>query len=92
MRYVGFFELFPTYVRRVKLTTVFAREMKIPPAKYIDRLRVEVACQYLLETNFSLAEISDHCGMRNSESLKRLFLKTLDTTPSQYRKSFNSTL
>lgn len=71
---------------------VFARELKITPAKYIDRLRVEIACQHLVETNFSLDEISDRCGARNADNLRRLFIKVLDTTPSQYRKSFSSAM
>lgn len=71
---------------------VFARELKITPAKYIDRIRVEIACQHLIETNFSLDEISEHCGVRSTDNLRRLFIKVLDTTPSQYRKSFSSAI
>ena len=71
---------------------VFVRELTITPAKYIDRQRVERACQYLVETLFSLDEIAERCGSRNADGLRRLFIKTIDTTPTQYRKSFSSTL
>lgn len=67
---------------------VFVRELKITPAKYIDYLRIENACQYLTETQLSLDEIAELCGLRNAESLRRLFLKILDTTPAQYRRNF----
>ncbi|MEP6930069.1 MAG: helix-turn-helix domain-containing protein [Flavobacterium sp.] len=69
---------------------IFVRELNTTPLKYIDRLRVETACQYLLETQESLDEIGTRCGVKNAENLRRLFLKVLDTTPTHYRKNFNS--
>lgn len=69
---------------------VFARELNITPAKYIDRLRVDSACQYLLDSRLSLDEIAQQCGVRSADNLRRLFIKVLDTTPTQYRKSFAS--
>ncbi|WP_165041399.1 helix-turn-helix domain-containing protein [Dysgonomonas sp. ZJ709] len=68
----------------------FLRELKITPAKYIDHLRIDNACRYLIETQLSLDEIGERCGTRNAENLRRLFLKVLETTPTQYRKSFSS--
>ncbi|WP_292008860.1 helix-turn-helix domain-containing protein [Chryseobacterium sp.] len=67
---------------------VFVRELKITPTKYIDYLKVENACQYLTETQLSQDEIAELCGLRNAESLRRLFLRVLDTTPAQYRINF----
>ncbi|WP_321478548.1 GlxA family transcriptional regulator [uncultured Bacteroides sp.] len=69
---------------------VFARDLHITPAKYIDKLRVDNACQYLLETQLSLDEIASRCGLKNTDNMRRQFLKILDTTPAQYRRSFIS--
>ncbi|WP_321334896.1 helix-turn-helix domain-containing protein [uncultured Bacteroides sp.] len=69
---------------------VFARELHITPAKYIDKLRVDYACQYLVETQLSLDEIASQCGLKNVDNMRRQFIKILDTTPAQYRKSFLS--
>jgi transcriptional regulator GlxA family with amidase domain len=69
---------------------VFAKELKITPAKYIDKLRVEYACQYLVETQLSSDEIASQCGLKNEENMRRQFIKLLDTTPAQYRKNFRS--
>lgn len=69
---------------------VFAREMNITPAKYIDRLRVERASQYLVESQYSFDQIGERCGVKNADNLRRLFLKVLETTPSAYRNSFAS--
>lgn len=69
---------------------VFLRELHITPAKYIEKLRIETACRYLVETQLSIDEIATQCGLRTPENLRHVFLKVLDTTPSLYRKSFRS--
>lgn len=71
---------------------VFVREMNITPAKYIDRLRVERASQYLVESQYSFDQIGEKCGVKNADNLRRLFLKVLETTPSAYRKNFTTTV
>lgn len=71
---------------------VFVRELRITPAKYITKLRVENACRYLIETQFSSDEIASRCGLKNAENLRRQFLNLLEITPAQYRKGFQSSL
>ena len=69
---------------------VFLRESGITPAKYIEKLRVETARRRLEETRLSLDEISNECGVGNADTLRRLFLRHLKTTPSDYRRSFTT--
>lgn len=69
---------------------VFVRELRITPAKYINRLRVDNACQHLIETQMSLDEIADYCGLKTAENLRRHFLSLLEISPAQYRKNFQS--
>lgn len=71
---------------------VFVRETGITPAKYIDKLRVETACRYLVETRLSLKEITDICGMGTPDNMRRIFLKYLQISPLDYRKNFGSIL
>lgn len=71
---------------------VFVRELRVTPAKYINKLRVENACQHLIETQLSLDEIALYCGLKNAENLRRQFINILEVTPAQYRKSFQSAL
>ena len=68
---------------------VFAKELAITPAKYISLLRVEYACKYILETEYSLEQIAEYCGAKSAENLRRLFISVLNTTPNEYRKNFN---
>jgi len=67
---------------------VFLRETGITPAKYIEKLRLETARRRLEETKLTLDEISNECGVGNADALRRLFLRHLKTTPSDYRRSF----
>ena len=71
---------------------VFARELRVTPAKFINKLRVENASQHLIETQLSIDEIAYHCGLKTGENLRRQFLSLLEITPAQYRKSFQSAM
>ena len=69
---------------------VFTRELKITPIKYVEKLRLETACRYLTETRLNINEIANLCGLKNAINMNRTFLKTFDTTPTQYRRNFSS--
>lgn len=69
---------------------VFVRELHITPIKYIEKLRLETACRYLTETHLTIDEIANLCGLKNSINMKRLFYRTFETSPSLYRRNFNS--
>jgi len=69
---------------------VFIRESGITPAKYIEKLRLETARRRLEETKLTLDEISNECGVGNADALRRLFLRHMKTTPSDYRRSFST--
>jgi transcriptional regulator GlxA family with amidase domain len=69
---------------------VFARELKITPIRYIEKLRVETACRYLIETQLTMDEVSNLSGFKNSINMSRMFLNVFNITPSQYRRNFRS--
>ncbi|MEN6453836.1 MAG: GlxA family transcriptional regulator [Prolixibacteraceae bacterium] len=71
---------------------VFHREAGITPARFIEKLRVETARRRLEETKLNLNEISQECGLGSPDTLRRLFLKHFKTNPSDYRRSFQSSL
>ncbi|MDR1644986.1 MAG: DJ-1/PfpI family protein [Tannerellaceae bacterium] len=69
---------------------VFVRELHITPIKYVEKLRLEAACRYLTDTRLNMDEIARLCGWKNSNNMNRIFLKTFNTSPSQYRRNFSS--
>ena len=73
-------------------TRVFHRETGIPPAKFIEKLRVEAARKCLEDTDIPIERIAEHCGLGNLVSMRRTFLRHLMTTPSDYRRTFRTAL
>jgi transcriptional regulator GlxA family with amidase domain len=71
---------------------VFLRETGITPAKYIEKLRLDTARRRLEETQLTIDEISSECGLGGADTMRRLFLRHLKTTPTDYRRSFRTAL
>mgnify|MGYP001043357238 CR=1 FL=1 len=57
---------------------------------YVNTLRIEKACQYLLETDWDISEIAFKIGFENITHFNRVFKSLKDTTPKSYRKSVHS--
>src|SRR5699024_12864551 len=57
------------------------------PSKYIQNLRLEKAKELLRETNYSVLEIAIEVGYSHASSLTRLFKKTDNISPKQYRSN-----
>jgi transcriptional regulator GlxA family with amidase domain len=66
----------------------FSKEMKVTPAKYVERLRVEVARRRLEETQHSMKRIAAECGFGSVHSMRTVFQRALKTAPGQYRQRF----
>jgi transcriptional regulator GlxA family with amidase domain len=69
---------------------VFRQEMKITPAKFVERLRVETARRRLEESQNTLETIARECGFRDVNSMRNVFQRTLKIAPGQYRRYFRS--
>lgn len=73
-------------------TRVFHKQTGLPPAKFVEKLRVETARKYLEDTDMSLENIAEKCGLGGLVSMRRIFLRHLMTTPSDYRRAFRTSL
>ena len=73
-------------------TRVFHKETGIPPAKFVEKQRVEAARKYLEDTDIPLERIAERCGLGSLVSMRRTFLRHLMTTPSDYRRTFRTAL
>ncbi len=71
---------------------VFHKQTGVPPAKFIEKLRVETARKYLEDTDMPLDTIAGKCGLGGLVSMRRTFLRHLMTTPSDYRRAFRTSL
>lgn len=73
-------------------TRVFTKQTGMPPAKFVEKLRVETARKLLEDTDAPLERIAEQCGLGNLVSMRRTFLRHLMTTPSDYRRLFRTAL
>ncbi|MBL4675439.1 MAG: helix-turn-helix domain-containing protein [Mucilaginibacter sp.] len=73
-------------------TRVFHKQTGLPPAKFIEKLRVEAARKFLEDTDLPLERIAEDCGLINLVGMRRTFIRHLDITPSDYRRTFRTAL
>ena len=66
----------------------FIRDLGVNPAKYVGEMRVEAAQRLLSQTVIGLESIARQCGFGSADSMRRTFLRTLHSTPSNYRRHF----
>jgi len=67
---------------------VFAAEMRISPAMFVERLRVDVARRRLEESRHSLKRIAAESGFNTVATLRSAFRRQLGAPPGQYRQRF----
>jgi transcriptional regulator GlxA family with amidase domain len=58
------------------------------PQQYIAQARINKAQSLIESTALSLGDIARRCGYRSVDAMRYGFAKTLEVTPSEYRKSF----
>ncbi len=55
---------------------------------YVNDTRISYASRALIETEKSIGEISFQCGFNNIANFNRIFKRSKDCTPSEFRKEF----
>lgn len=65
---------------------IFKDRLGVSPIEYITNLRLNVACHYLSNTTYSIAEISQKTGYSDPLYFSRIFKEKIGVTASEYRK------
>jgi transcriptional regulator GlxA family with amidase domain len=68
----------------------YAQTTGMTPSRAIERLRVEAARRLLSESRLPIKRISQRCGFGSEETMRRTFVRLLETTPQDYRARFSS--
>jgi transcriptional regulator GlxA family with amidase domain len=63
---------------------VFTRQCGMPPAKFIERLRVERARVIIEDTGLSMAEIARKSGFDGEQRMRRAFKRVLGINPADH--------
>ncbi len=63
---------------------VFTRQCGLPPAKFIERLRVERARLIIEDTGLSMAEVARKSGFDSEQRMRRSFKRVLGINPADH--------
>lgn len=66
----------------------YAVTMGLTPARAVEKIRMEVAREFLETTSVSMKSVADTCGFGDEERMRRAFLRLIGVSPSEYRKRF----
>ena len=70
------------------LERAFDRDYGLSPRQYLRRLRMQTACQLLVSTRSTLAQVADRCGFADQSHFNRDFKRMTGMTPRAYRLKF----
>src|SRR6266566_454603 len=68
----------------------FRAETGLTPGRYVERVRLEAARRRLEDTGEPIASVATACGFGTPETMRRVFLRTLDVGPAEYRRRFQA--
>jgi len=69
---------------------VFAAELQMTPARFVELHRVEAARRRLEESSDGVERVAATCGFGSAEAMRRAFLRTVRVSPADYRNRFRS--
>ena len=67
------------------VSKLFSRKAGIGVLQYIHRIRIENACNLILNTDMNLTEISQKVGYTNTLTFSRAFKARYHMSPSEWR-------
>ncbi|RDY29141.1 response regulator [Romboutsia weinsteinii] len=79
------FSVSPTYFSRL-----FKKEVGIPPVVYLTRYRLEKACEYFDNTEFTVKEVSELCGYSDPFYFSKAFKSIIGVSPKTYKSKIKA--
>ena len=74
------------------LIRIFHRSFGLPPGRFLQKQRLQLACELLRVGNLKIKEIAGQSGFSSPNYFSRLFRQRLQMTPEEYRRSPESLL
>jgi transcriptional regulator GlxA family with amidase domain len=71
---------------------IFLKETGMTPGKFVEKLRIEMARKYLEDSDMSMEQIAEKCGLGGIVSMRRTFMRHMMVSPSDYRRTFRTSL
>ncbi len=74
------------HLNKYYISHLFSEKLGMRFNDYVNSLRISEACGLLLNSKFSITEISEHVGFNTLRTFNRAFMKLLSVSPSDYRR------
>lgn len=71
-----------TFLRR------FVKATGIKPSEYLQRIRIQKACDLLENTQKTFEEITSHVGYEDISACRKIFIRIVGLTPREFKKRF----
>ena len=68
------------------LSSFFHKHFQMNFTDYVNHYRIQLAREYLSETDKNITEIADLCGFDTIRNFNRIFKKECEMTPGEYRR------
>lgn len=75
------------YLSKNFYRTVFLRVMEVSPSRYLTKIRVAKAVEYIKDGKMGLSEIAGLCGFENQSYMNYVLKKEIGKTPTELSKS-----
>ena len=74
------------HICRSKCCRLFQRFRQMTPIEFVNSYRIDQGARMLRQTNEKVARIAQECGFSQQSYFNRLFLKSFNCTPVEYRR------
>lgn len=68
----------------------YTRATGLTPARAVEKLRVETACNLMTQSRLPLKRVAQRCGFGSEETMRRSFLRQVRVSPQEYRARFGT--
>ena len=68
---------------------IFIAETGITAAKYVEKVRIDAARYLLVNSSMPIVLVAEKSGFKNTETMRRAFIRNLDVNPQSYRARFS---
>jgi len=74
-------------ISRSKCCKIFQKYLRQSPVAFLNAYRMEISCNLLKNTAFSITQIAISCGYNHPSYFSKMFMRKYGCTPNQYRKT-----
>ncbi len=74
-------------VSRSKCCKIFQKYLSQSPVSFLNDYRLEISCNLLSDTTFSITQIATSCGFNHLSYYSKMFLQRYGCTPNVFRKT-----